>query len=446
MLGHFLTTLVLLFSTHAFATLTYSQSSGASAVNLTTPTKPIIYGGFAGTCSGSSTTCDTCTGDLVAGTGLVPCNPNNVMSTTPLSIVVNSSVALTAAPEVHITSSTGVTVGAVSWTSGATSFTFTADWADICSKAPTNADSSCKKDIDLDLYISTAAASGSTSTSGDSLTISIVTRYVDTSATASTTWNYIDCGATDTHTAKVGFCHFKAYPGDSKVYADELAVTSTFPASENSSALFKNLIFFYEKQLPAESNATTLGRITNASGRFQIGVDTTTSPPVADTRLDGLVNGSTYCFKMATQDATGIINYYTPSTVADTELCAAPSEVVGLLDNKDCFIATAAFGSDMAPEVQLLREFRNKFLLPFSWGKSFVKFYYKHSPKYASMIAGHEDSKTIVRFFLWPLIYMAKLLLDFGLGLSLLSLVFGFLLGWYLWRITSRRRKLEEHS
>ena len=424
MFGLFFTSLIFLFSPSVFATLTYSQSSGSSAVDLTNPETPILYGSFAGTCSSNDVSCNSCTGEIIAGTstGLFPCSPNNINSTTNLSIVFTSSVPILTAPEAHITNATGLSVGTVAWTSGSSSFTFNANWSDICSKAPVNSDSACKKDIDLELYISvTSSSSGATgeTVAEVSTTVKIATRYVDTTAAAVASWSYVDCPAEDSNTAKVGFCHFLANPGDEKVYAGDLAVSTSFPSTDNSAVLYKNLIFFYELQTDADKatahpDAATLSRITNGSDRFELGVDVSANPPVVDSRIDGLTNGSRYCLKMATQDVTGLINYFTPSSVAASTLCATPEPVVGLLDDKHCFIATAAFGSDMAPEVQSLREFRNKFLLPFSWGRQAVKFYYKYSPKFASMISRNENAKVAVRAALWPILYFAKMSIQHG--------------------------------
>jgi hypothetical protein len=62
-----------------------------------------------------------------------------------------------------------------------------------------------------------------------------------------------------------------------------------------------------------------------------------------------------------------------------------------------CFIATAAYGTDTAKELNILREFRDTVLLPNSLGAKFVSFYYKTSPPIANFISQHEVLRTIVR-------------------------------------------------
>jgi len=70
-----------------------------------------------------------------------------------------------------------------------------------------------------------------------------------------------------------------------------------------------------------------------------------------------------------------------------------------------CFIATAAYGTDTAQEINTLREFRDEVLIPNSLGSELVHFYYKTSPPIADFISRHEVLRTIVREgFLRPIV------------------------------------------
>jgi len=62
-----------------------------------------------------------------------------------------------------------------------------------------------------------------------------------------------------------------------------------------------------------------------------------------------------------------------------------------------CFIATAAYGTDTAKQLDILREFRDTVLLPNSLGAKFVSFYYRTSPPIANFISQHEVLRTVVR-------------------------------------------------
>jgi len=63
----------------------------------------------------------------------------------------------------------------------------------------------------------------------------------------------------------------------------------------------------------------------------------------------------------------------------------------------DCFIATAAYGSPAAVEIDILRQFRDEFLLHNYPGRAFVDFYYTTSPPIASFISEHEMLRFAVR-------------------------------------------------
>ncbi len=73
-----------------------------------------------------------------------------------------------------------------------------------------------------------------------------------------------------------------------------------------------------------------------------------------------------------------------------------------------CFIATAAYGSDMEPDVLLLRKFRDEKLLATETGKDLVEAYYALSPPIADAIREHESLRAITRALLRPVIYAVR--------------------------------------
>jgi hypothetical protein len=99
-------------------------------------------------------------------------------------------------------------------------------------------------------------------------------------------------------------------------------------------------------------------------------------------------------------------------TVIATDQAGNVSQTTSVTVIQDeCFIATASFGSKFEPSVVILRMFRDRHLMSNSYGQSFVKFYYRHSPPIARNIAGSELKKGIVRLVLSPLVYVAKTIL-----------------------------------
>ena len=74
---------------------------------------------------------------------------------------------------------------------------------------------------------------------------------------------------------------------------------------------------------------------------------------------------------------------------------------------KGCFIATAAYGTPMAEEIQILRDFRDEYLVTNPVGKALVDIYYTVSPPIAEFITGHPSLKPIVRAGLTPAVAMS---------------------------------------
>jgi hypothetical protein len=70
-----------------------------------------------------------------------------------------------------------------------------------------------------------------------------------------------------------------------------------------------------------------------------------------------------------------------------------------------CFIATAAYGSYLHPKVMVLRQFRDRVLLPNRPGRLLVAAYYRLSPPLAAIIARHEALRKVSRWLLAPMVF-----------------------------------------
>lgn len=86
-----------------------------------------------------------------------------------------------------------------------------------------------------------------------------------------------------------------------------------------------------------------------------------------------------------------------------------------------CFVTTAAIGSSLYPELKILRQFRDRYLLTNPIGRAFVAWYYRVSPAIATTLRHKEWLRVTTRTVLTPVVYAIKY--PAGLAVLLLNLV-----------------------
>jgi hypothetical protein len=124
------------------------------------------------------------------------------------------------------------------------------------------------------------------------------------------------------------------------------------------------------------------------------------------------------------------------------EADAQPNTTPDNEENGGCLIATATFGSELAPQVQQLRELRDNTILSTESGTAFMtgfnQFYYSFSPTIADLEREHPVFKEVMKLTLTPMISSLSLLnyveIDseqemLGYGISLIILNIGMYVG-----------------
>lgn len=405
--------LILFFSLqNLHAAVKINSVSGASNYDLSTDTAtPIIYGGTSGTaCAGNGTsTCNSCT---AAGTA---CNNSRIYNSLTLQINFTVTGSLTGPILAGDTNNNLITSTKPTgdFTTGDTTYIqFT--WSNLCTTLGA-ADCETLTSMTKTLRLAIDGDKDGVIDEGEYASISIVVHRPSTGD-----FNTLDCNSTNS----TGICNFIATAGDEKVAIESLETTDDgFPNA--AGVKVSHVRIYYYPSLDFNDVGYNLG----SSNYIDISL-VDDGKNLSNKFVTGLTNKQSYVFKAAVKDltqnvyglmsSTAVDNACATKTDATCDLIATPDEVFGLLtEDLNCFITTVAYGSSFSEKVITFRKFRNQFLVPHTWGRKIIFWYYDIGPKAARTIDQSPVLKTISRIILWPFWAFAKISLKTGLPIAL---------------------------
>ena len=194
-------------------------------------------------------------------------------------------------------------------------------------------------------------------------------------------------------------------------------------AGGSAKVVFNGSIVTVEDVTAGQISTNVTANIDNTSGYVHIAVANATAAGIpeavlANITFKGLSEGST---ALGIQNATlndGYGNVIIPGTSdGRINVKEAPSP---------CFIATAAYGTPLHRDINILRKFRNEVLTTNAPGEALVEAYYSTSPPIANALAANSDLRALVRVFLLaPLVYFAGITLNGGLFALIIACLAG---------------------
>ena len=209
------------------------------------------------------------------------------------------------------------------------------------------------------------------------------------------------------------------------------------------------------------SSTTTTSIVTSQTSTSTTTTSTSTSFSYTSTYSTSTTNTTTFTSYTNTATSTATTTSTLVSSTSQTSTSTVTNSVqTTIAVFPGCLIATATFGSELAPEVQLLRGFRDNAILKTAAGSGFMvafnAWYYSFSPIVAGYVLTHPVERTIMKGVLYPLVGILKLSsLTFSAtsafpelaallsGLVASSLIGGFYLGLPLSLVRAKIRRLQ---
>jgi len=334
--------------------------------------------------------------------------------------------------------------------------------------------------------ITSAEASSDSFTTAEDVTFTVVTSeeadlcgYSDSNSNDIADYTKMDTSDDITHTANIGtIATVESYTYYVKCFFLESGTIAkdTFNFTITSS-LYKNSIFYANVQeSPVSPMRTGLTTALESMGNLFV------STAIAQDDTTGTTSSSTSSSTTSSSSTTDTTNSTSDTADADTEDSDFLEEgsvsegsgtgkfTIKLEDLKpgtsfyarayavingttyygnqirfqtadSCFVATAAYGSLFHPAVEILRDFRDRFMLDNAVTRSLVDFYYSYSPPIADLISGNTTLRPLTRTLLMPVIGSAWLTMRFGWAWLLLPAAVMIMVSWFGMQAMQRKKQ-----
>lgn len=399
--------------------------SGHSAIEADLAT---IYGGIAGSACLTTDGVSTCNSCIDTSGTVNACNQNSVYSNLKFSISFKVTKTATGIAKLFIESTTTgvfdtvITLPSASYTADTSTVTLETTWSEICSRSGLTGSCTGTSALLASKEIRYGVDSDGTGEieEAERKSATVKLHYIPAGA-AEVTQAFCATGATPTG---AGVCNVTFLPGDAKAYIDS-AIYNGDDASSTSTGgtVTWESIAVFPVQVATGGEAAAYTTFANGAVQPIFKTINPSDGSIPDSQVaGGLDNYLKYCMVYGTRNKAQNIYKFVTTGIDTATSCLTPSEVAGILDDKRCFISTAAFGSESAPEVEIFRRFRNHFLLNNIFGKGFVRFYYKISPAIANVISQNNYLKATTRMALYPFFVFAFVSLKLGFLSALFAL------------------------
>jgi hypothetical protein len=196
--------------------------------------------------------------------------------------------------------------------------------------------------------------------------------------------------------------------GNAKIKITAVKTTATQFQQKVNQLKLDTFVPVTSTEVRTQERVVTVTTITTVMGLEHI---THTVVLVSSTTISTTLTSLTATIATVTASTTTSATTSTTTTATATETkisVTTTTETVPRFLAGRCIIASAAYGSELAPEVQFLRTFRDQFVQSTFAGNNFMKlfnsFYYSFSPTAASVVAENPVLSQMTRLLLYPLI------------------------------------------